>query len=181
MDSLRGQLLIAEPALVDPNFRRTVVLVAEHTDEGALGVILNRPTDLRLGEAAPELGALLGGESLVHAGGPVAPEGAMVLCEFDDAEVAAMLVVGDVGFMPADEDPDRLATSIRRGRVFVGHAGWGPGQLEAELEADGWIVEEPARDEIFADRSEELWSTVLTRKGGRFALAARMPLDPSVN
>jgi len=90
-------------------------------------------------------------------------------------------VVADVGFVSADADTEVLVEATRQARVFAGYAGWGPGQLEAEVEEDAWIVEAPVPGELFADDAAGLWSAVLERKGGRFALLARMPLDPSLN
>jgi putative transcriptional regulator len=179
--SLRGQLLIASPSLLDPNFRRTVVLIAEHTEEGAMGVVLNRPSDTAVNEAAPQLGTLIGDEEPVYVGGPVSPAGIVVLAEFDDPGDAAMIVVDDVGFPSAEADFDALAVGVRRARAYAGHAGWGPGQLESELEEEAWIVEGPRREELFFEDAEALWAAVLARKGGRYALLGRMPPDPSMN
>ncbi len=178
----RAKLLVAAPNLGDPNFRRTVVLVAEHTDEGAMGLILNRPSETTVLEAAPDLAVLAEGDAAVHVGGPVQPNGVIVLAEFDDRDAAAAIVLGDVGFVPAGSDLDGVASVVRRTRVFAGHAGWGPGQLDAELDDDGWIVVEgPRPDEVFSEDAERLWSDVLERKGGRYGLVARMPEDPRVN
>ena len=141
MTSLKGRLLVATPALFDPNFRRTVVLVGEHGDEGAMGLVLNRPAEVTVGEAVPPLAAVAGEESRVHVGGPVQPEAVLVLAEFDDAALAATLVVGDIGFASSDDDLEALAGATRRARVFAGYSGWGPGQLEAELEEESWLVE----------------------------------------
>jgi putative transcriptional regulator len=180
--SARAKLLVAAPNLADPNFRRTVVLVAEHTDEGAMGVVLNRPSDTTVLEASPDLVALADPSGYVHVGGPVQPKGVIVLAEFDEPDAAASIVIGDVGFVPAGSDLDRLGELVRRARVFAGHAGWGPGQLDVELEDDGWIVvDAPHPDELFTEDSEALWSDVLERKGGRYTLVARMPEDPRVN
>jgi putative transcriptional regulator len=182
MDSLRGQLLVAAPALSDPNFQRTVVLVTEHTDDGAMGLVLNRPTDTTVAEAAPELELLAEGTSHVHAGGPVQPQAVVVLAEFQDPAASAHVVLGDIGFVSAEADLDRTGGETRRGRVYAGYAGWGPGQLEDELEDEGWfVVHDPLPDELFSSGPDELWSTVLERQGGHFALIARMPLDPSLN
>lgn len=178
--SLRGRLLIASPALVDPNFARTVVLITEHGEEGAMGVVLNRPSETGVDEVAPELGQLVSAEP-VFIGGPVQPQALVVLAEFTDPEAAAWLVVADVGFVSADTDQDALERSIRRGRVYAGYSGWGPGQLEAELDEDAWIVEPPLPAELFPDDPAALWQDVLARKGGQFALIARMPDDPSLN
>ncbi|MTD46472.1 hypothetical protein GKE82_19810 [Conexibacter sp. W3-3-2] len=179
--SLKGKLLLASPALVDPNFVRTVVLVAEHGDEGALGLVLNRPTDTLVGEAVDELAPIVDEDDAVFGGGPVGEEAVMVVAEFDEPELAADLILGDLGFLPADSDLERIATATRRARVFAGHAGWGPGQLDGELEEGSWIVVDADRDDVFSDDPESLWSLVLERKGGPYAVLARMPDDPSVN
>jgi putative transcriptional regulator len=180
-ESLRGQLLIAGPDLVDPNFRRTVVLIADHGDEGAMGVVLNRRTEHTISEAVPDLVGLVDPDDHLHAGGPVQPTGVVVLAEFDDPSVAVATVLGDVGFVATETDIDGLEAVTRRVRVFAGVSGWGPGQLEAELERDDWIVEATEREDLFTDDPDHLWNAVLERKGGRYALVARMPPDPSMN
>ncbi|HEX2129061.1 MAG TPA: YqgE/AlgH family protein [Solirubrobacterales bacterium] len=179
-DSLRGKLLVASPVLQDPNFARSVVLITEHTDEGAMGVVLNRPSETGVGEVAPELASVVYGEP-IFIGGPVQPKALVVLAEFSDPEAAAWIVAADVGFVSADTVGDRLEESVRRGRVYAGYSGWGAGQLEAELEEEAWIVEAPLPAELFPDHPEALWHDVLERKGGQFALIARMPEDPSLN
>jgi putative transcriptional regulator len=179
--SLRGKLLIAGPTLGDPNFHRTVVLIAEHSDEGAMGVVLNRPSEAPVAEVVPRLADLVEPGAHVFAGGPVQPNAVVVLAEFDSPDDAGLLVTGNLGFVPADADHDALADRTRRARVYAGHAGWGPGQLDAEMEEEAWIVEDAALDDPFAEEPEGLWSAVLERKGGRWALVARMPEDPSVN
>jgi putative transcriptional regulator len=182
MDSLRGQLIIAAPTLLDPNFSRTVVLIAEHTEEGAMGLVLNRPATTLVDEAVPDLAWLGGEEERVWVGGPVAETAVIVLAEWDDPALAGAIVEGDLGFVGADADgPEQLDGAIRRARVFAGHAGWGPGQLEEELAEEAWIVEPPRRDEIFCADPENLWSAVLRRKGSRYALLATMPPDPTLN
>ena len=180
-DSLRGQLLIASPALRDPNFHRTVVLVAEHGEEGAMGLVLNRPSEAVAGEAIPALGELVEADSVVYFGGPVEQQAVIVLAEFDDPGDSAALVFGSVGFVRADSDPEVLAGSTARARLYAGYAGWGEGQLEAELEEEAWIVEPALPDDVFSAAPDELWSAVLRRKGGRYALVATMPPDPSLN
>jgi putative transcriptional regulator len=180
VDSARGQLLIAGPGLVDPNFWRTVVLIVEHSDEGALGLVLNRPSETTVGEAVSELEQLLEPEDPLYVGGPVQPSALIVLAEFEQPAEAALIAFEDVGVLAsgAQEDPD---LSVRRGRAFVGHAGWGPGQLDDEVERGDWILEPARREDAFTGTPLELWSEVLTRKGGSYALVARMPPDPSVN
>jgi putative transcriptional regulator len=178
--SLRGKLLIASPALADPNFARSVVLITEHNADGAMGVVLNRPSETEVTEVAPELGEIVDSEP-VFIGGPVQPQALVVLAEFSDPRAAAWLVVSDVGFVAADTESSELERAIRRGRVYAGYSGWGAGQLEGELEEEAWIVEPPLASELFPDDPETLWHEVLARKGGQFALIARMPDDPSLN
>ena len=182
MDSLRGKLLLAGPALRDPNFDRTVVLICEHSEEGAMGLVLNRPSAATLGEAVPDLAWVAETEAPVYVGGPVAPDGVIVLAEWEDPSRAALRVDADVGFVPGGaDDTDDLATAVRRARVYAGHAGWGPGQLEEELAEEAWIVEPPEREELFYEDPEHLWAAVLRRKGREFALLSTMPPDPNLN
>ena len=182
MESLRGQLLVAAPALIDPNFHRTVVLIAEHDAEGgSMGIVLNRPTETKVGEAVPDLAALAGEDAPIHVGGPVQQTAVLALAEFEDPAEAGQIAFGDVGLLPPTDDLDALAERTRRARVFVGYAGWSAGQLEAELEEDGWIVAQAAPDDVFAHDADALWSTVLARQGGQYTLVARMPPDPSLN
>lgn len=179
-ESLRGKLLIASPALVDPNFARTVVLITEHSDDGAMGIVLNRPSDATAGEVVPALADVTGDDPL-FVGGPVQPEAIVLLAEFSDPSAAAWIVAADVGLASAETDLDELTEVVRRGRLYAGYSGWGAGQLEAEMEQESWIVEPPLPAELFPDDPETLWSDVLARKGGSYALVARMPDDPSLN
>ena len=172
-DSLAGQLLIASPSIGDW-FARSVVLVVEHAEEGALGLVLNRPSDSTVGEASDELAELIGGEHILHVGGPVAPSSITALGEHLDPSLASKLVIGQVGMVDLDQPPE-----LSRVRVFAGYAGWDAGQLDAEVEAEAWILEPAHPDDPFGDG--DLWSRVLERKGGEFALLARMPEDPAVN
>jgi putative transcriptional regulator len=179
-DSLRGKLLIASPTLVDPNFARTVVLITEHNEEGAMGIVLNRPSEARAAEVVPALAELTGDDPL-FVGGPVQPEAIVLLAEFSDPSAAAWIVAADVGLASADTDLDELLSKVRRGRLYAGYSGWGAGQLEAEMELESWIVEPPLPAELFPEDPETLWSDVLERKGGSYALVARMPENPSLN
>jgi putative transcriptional regulator len=179
VDTLQGKLLVSSPSLVDPNFRKTVVLVAHHDEDGAMGLVLSRPSDVSAAEAVPLLEDLPGANDPVFVGGPVQPDAFMVLAEFDDVDQAAAPIMDSLGFMPADTDVGDL--SIRRMRLFAGYSGWGAGQLEAELAEPSWIVVEAETDDAFADDPDELWRAVLHRKGGPFALMENMPFDPGLN
>jgi putative transcriptional regulator len=180
MDNLRGHLLIAGANIFDPNFRRTVILVAEHDDNGAVGVILNRPAETTVREAVPLLAPLVPLDEKVYVGGPVEPNAAVVLADFSDPTDQAQQVMGSVGFLRAEVETD-IVERIDRARVFAGYAGWAPGQLEGELAGSDWIIEPAQPDDVFSDDPEELWSAVLKRKGGKFHLLASMPLDPTTN
>lgn len=174
MDSLRGKLLIAAPSLED-FFHRAVVLVIEHTEEGAMGVVLNRPTETPVGEAVDRLSGLAGPGDVLNMGGPVSTDTVVALGEFEDPDEAARLVVGDLGLI----DPEAPDPELRELRVYAGYAGWAPGQLESELEAEAWIVDEARPGDPF--HAGDLWPVALQRKGGQFALLATMPADPSLN
>jgi putative transcriptional regulator len=180
VQSLKGHLLIAGPSLLDPNFRRAVVLVGEHSADGALGVILNRALAATVDETVPELSVLVDGVEQIHDGGPVQPSAIVVLADFMEPERAGALVLDSVGFLPSEVDPDSLG-ELRRARVFAGYAGWGPGQLDGELAEGSWIVEPARPDDVFTTDPDQLWSDVLRRKGGPFGVLALMPPDPSLN
>jgi putative transcriptional regulator len=172
-ESLSGKLLIASPSMPD-YFHRTVILLVEHSEEGAFGLVLNRPSETTVGEASPELAELIGDEHLIHVGGPVQPNAVTAVGDHSDPTAASKLIVGSVGMVDLDDPPE-----VNRLRIYVGYAGWGPGQLDGELEEEAWIVEDAHPDDPF--REGDLWSAVLARKGGEFVLLARMPPDPSVN
>lgn len=174
-------MLIAGPSLEDPNFRRTVVLVVEHSESGALGLVLNRPSQSTVGEAVPELIEIVDSESDVLVGGPVSQSAVIVLAEFEDPDAAAVIAFENVGVLGGERTEDAVAVAVRSARVFAGHAGWGPGQLDDELARGDWIVEPARHSDAFAEDPDDLWRRVLLRKGGSYALVARMPEDPSLN
>jgi putative transcriptional regulator len=180
VESLRGHLLIASPALLDPNFRRTVVLITEHTDDGAAGLVLNRPSLVEVAAAVPQLEELVDDDEQVWVGGPVQPEAVLVLGEFLDPDEAAVPLFESLGF-PSLDEPEEIVPATSRRRVFAGYAGWGAGQLEEEVANEDWILEPALADDAFTEEPDELWRDVLRRKGGIYELVARMPDDPSLN
>jgi putative transcriptional regulator len=173
-ESVRGRLLIAAPSLYD-YFRRSVVLVLEHTADGAMGVVLNRSSETRVADVIPPLAELVDEDELVRLGGPVAADSVVALGDFEDPDEAGTLVLGSIGTL----DPDTPNSSLRRLRVYAGYAGWGAGQLDGELEQGAWIVQDAEPDDPFRD--DDIWSEALRRKGGRYRLLATMPADPSLN
>ncbi len=180
MESLRGHLLISSGGLHDPNFRHTVVLIGEHNADGALGVVLNRALDITVEQAIPPLNDLVPPHEPIFQGGPVETDGAVLLAELAQPEMVDILAFGSVGFL-VGEVSEEVRPSILRARVFVGYSGWGPGQLEHEMEADTWIIEPAKVDDVFTDAPDLLWSRVLQRKGPEYRMLSRLPYDPSMN
>ena len=178
---LKGRLLVATPNLEDPNFERTVVLVLEHGDEGALGVVLNRPSELDLAEPLPEWAGAAAHPPVVFIGGPVAPSAAVCLARGTPGAEGWEPLLGPVGTLDLDSDPDEAIPRIDGIRVFAGYAGWGPGPLEGEIAAGGWFVVDAEAGDPLSPAPEELWATVLRRQRGALALFAAHPRDPSLN
>lgn len=180
MRHLKGQLLISTAGLYDPHFRHTVVLIGEHDESGAVGVVINRPLATTVGETIPALAHLTGPDAALFEGGPVAPDQAVLIAAADRPDILDLPVFGSVGFLTG-EVPAEVRRALRGARVFLGHAGWGPGQLEAELEQDSWIVEAAAEGDVFSGDPAGLWRRLLERKGPPYDRMARVPFDPSLN
>jgi len=181
--SLRGRLLVATPPLVDPNFDRTVVLVLEHGEDGALGIVLNRPSTTTLDDALPDWEPLASEPSFVFAGGPVSPDAVITLARAPNATAGDgwVPILRDVGTVDVGRDPRRLEIEVVALRVFVGYAGWAPGQLEGEIGKGAWFVVDADPGDPFAADPSGLWRAVLRRQRGRVAMFANCPEDASVN
>ena len=181
MESFRGKLLLATPELVDPNFFRTVILVLEHSNEGAIGVVLNRQSDLYSVDVLPKWNASQDSSSLLHWGGPVQEESLLALALYDEQikdelgeEISRIKVL--------DLNPEILdMTSILDLRLYSGYAGWSAGQLDAEISTGGWIVVESDITDPFIPNPADLWSMVLTRQNGFLSKLAQYPDDPRMN
>lgn len=180
MESMKGRLLISGGGLFDPNFRHTVVLIGEHDAAGAVGVVLNRPLEVSVADAVPALAELAGSGERLFQGGPVEPDQAVLLAELSDPAGLDVPVFGAVGFLTGEVQSD-VRPDVLRARIYLGHAGWGPGQLDAELEGGSWIVEPATAADVFTGDPEALWRRVLERKGPRYAAMSRIPFDPSMN
>ena len=182
-----GRLLVASPAIGDPNFERTVVLLLEHSDEGALGLVLNRPSEIDLIDPLPEWTRLAAHPPVVFVGGPVEPERAIALARSDPARAPALGVdvyaplLGELGTLDLTSDPDLVGGGIDAIRVFSGYAGWGPGQLEGELAAGAWWVVDAEAGDALALEPEGLWRAVLARQPQPLRRFANYPDDPSAN
>ncbi|MCS7032617.1 MAG: YqgE/AlgH family protein, partial [Phycisphaerae bacterium] len=178
--SLQGHFLIAMPNLTDPNFFRTIVLIVQHNESGALGLILNRPSRATVAEVAEKLledpGSAIDG--YVHQGGPC--DGPLMVLH-DEESAADLTVLDDVFF---STDRSKLEWLFRkhqgRARVFVGYSGWSPGQLEGELESNAWMVAPATAHEVFGGLPS--WQSAATRAFLlQYVPAKRIPPDPRTN
>ncbi len=178
--SHHGKLLIAAPILVDPNFHRAVVLLTEHTEEAAMGLVLNRPMPIVAADAVPVLAEVVDDGSPLYQGGPVQPASVLALADFVDPEQSAGIAFGTIGYVNAEMETVELAPLVQRVRVFAGYSGWGPQQLEGELEEEAWIIADAEADDVFGP-PELLWRRALERLGGHYRIVATMPDDPRLN
>jgi putative transcriptional regulator len=177
--SLAGQLLIAMPALADPNFVQTVILIIEHTDQGTFGLVLNRPSDTTVDEALPVWEEVVTSPPTFFVGGPVEPDGVLGLVLLDaDVDDWIGPTVGRIGLLDVSRDAAEVAPDVSDVRLFAGHSGWGAGQLEMELAVGSWFVVEAAPDDAFSTDPESLWRRVLARQGGVYSTVTP---DPSTN
>ena len=182
--SLRGQLLVASPALDDPNFRRSVVFVLDHDDDGAVGVILNRPSDTHLVEVLPAWGDVVAVPDVAFMGGPVSPNGAICLGRVRgdrrSAVVGAQPLDG-ITIVDLDRDVAEVEGEVDEVRVFAGYAGWDTAQLEFEMGLSAWFVVPARVDDVLTGSPEQLWRDVLRRQGDDLRMLANFPDDPSHN
>jgi putative transcriptional regulator len=183
MAGLKGRLLVAAPLLGDPNFERSVVLLLEHGEEGALGVVLNRPSELEVAEPLPEWRRFAGTPEVVFVGGPVSRSSVIGLARLDrDLPSGAWEpVLGAVGVLDLTGDPDEVGAGVDALRIFAGYAGWGSGQLEEEIGEGAWYVVDAEPADAFTTAPDGLWHTVLKRQGGELARIARVPANPRLN
>ncbi|MFI9724608.1 YqgE/AlgH family protein [Streptomyces sp. NPDC052396] len=197
VSSLTGRLLVATPALADPNFDRAVVLVLDHDEEGSLGVVLNRPTPVGVGDVLEPWAPLAGEPGVVFQGGPVSLDSALGVAVVPgepppdgDAEDAGPVradpigwrrVHGAIGLVDLEAPPELLRAALGSLRIFAGYAGWGPGQLEEELVEGAWYVVESEPGDVSSPDPAHLWRAVLRRQRNELAMVATYPDDPSLN
>jgi putative transcriptional regulator len=182
MDLAPGVLLVAEPALLDPNFRRAVILLCAHNDEGSFGLVLNRPTEHHLGEVLTEP---VGIDAALFLGGPVQTDTLHYLHPYADEVDEAVAVLDGVGWGgPFEEIVGRVrlgALDAAGFRFFVGYSGWGAGQLAEEVEEGGWLVLPGSAADVFGGDPTALWREVMRGLGGEYALLSNYPDDPQMN
>ncbi|MFF9507889.1 YqgE/AlgH family protein [Streptomyces sp. NPDC014724] len=196
VSSLTGRLLVATPALADPNFDRAVVLLLDHDEEGSLGVVLNRPTPVGVGDILTSWAGLTGEPDVVFQGGPVSLDSALGVAVIPGDEGSSpgsrprpnggdplgfRRVYGAIGLVDLEAPPELLAAALGSLRIFAGYAGWGPGQLETELTEGAWYVVESEPGDVSSPRPEHLWRAVLRRQRSELAMIATYPDDPSLN
>jgi putative transcriptional regulator len=183
---LRGRLLVANPLLPDPNFDRTVVLILAHGEDGALGVVLNRPSTTSLVEVLPRWATTASPPGVLFAGGPVNARAVIGVARRQSPSwwqdgPAWTTVSEDLGTVDLDLDPSEAGEDLAAARVFAGYSGWGSGQLEGEIAGGAWWVVDADPEDAFGSRAADLWHDVLRRQEGSLALVAAFPRDPEMN
>ena len=180
-----GMLLVASPELLDPNFADAVVLIvdANADDGGALGVVLNRPSQVPVGEVLADWSDTVSGPEVLFVGGPVSPEGALAigLARDDEPPVGFRSVFGRAGLLDLDTPVELVADGLDALRIFAGYAGWSAGQLEEEIAEGSWYVVAAEVADVFRDNTDDLWRDVLRRQPGELAWHSTRPVDPQLN
>ena len=181
-----GDLLVATPALLDPNFERTVVLLLDLDENGALGVVLNRPSEVRVGEVLPDWTDVAGPPHVLFQGGPVSTDSALAVAVAPDREpelepVGFRRLYEDVGIVDLDTPTEIVAPALRGMRIFAGYAGWGEEQLREEIREGSWFVVPSEPADLLGTDPGGLWRRVLRRQPGALAWVSTQPADPSLN
>lgn len=181
--SFAGRLLVASPALEDGIFDRTVVLILEHDPrEGAMGLVLNEPSDTAVSEAMPEWAELAAEPADVFVGGPVDHTVVFGLGSTRASGAEGwQQVLGRLGVVDLARDPVLVGIELEAVRLYVGYAGWSPGQLEGEIEMGAWLVVDAEPGDVLTDDPARLWRAVLRRQPGELALLSTYPVDPTQN
>jgi putative transcriptional regulator len=178
----KGKILISEPFLNDPNFKRTIILLSEHNEEGSIGFVLNKPTEYKLNQVVEDFPEF---DTLVYYGGPVQLNTLQFIYKGEN------IIEGSMEIMPGlywGGSFDLLRTLIESKavnpedfRFFLGYSGWGDGQIDDELELKSWIVSDTTIENVFSDEPDKLWREILKGMGKKFAILASFPDNPSVN
>ncbi|WP_395656277.1 YqgE/AlgH family protein [Nocardioides sp.] len=179
-----GMLLVATPALLDPNFADTVVLLLDVDDDGALGVVLNRPSGVPVSEVLEGWGELVAEPEVFFQGGPVSTQGALAVATLrteEDVPVGFRALDGRLGLVDLDTPLELLEGSLEGLRIFAGYAGWGAEQLVDEIEEGSWYVVPGQVADVFRLDPADLWRDVLRRQPGELAWHSTRPIDPELN
>jgi len=177
-----GRLLVATPVLADPNFERTVVLLLDHDESGSLGVVLNRPSPVPVGDVLAGWDGLVAEPGVLFHGGPVSTDSALAVATLatGDDPVGFRRLFDDTGIIDLDTPTELLDAAIGGMRIFAGYAGWGDGQLAAEIEEGSWYVVPAEAGDVFGV-PDGLWTRVLRRQPGELAWVSTRPADPNLN
>jgi len=184
MEIVPGHLLIATPELRDPNFARTVVLMVDVAPDGAVGVILNRPTGVLVGDVLAPWQQRVGEPPVLFEGGPVSTEAALavgLLRDAGDVPVGFHAFHGRLGLVDLDTPRELVDDTLSGLRIFAGYAGWGAEQLDDEVAEGSWYVVPALREDVFRASVATLWSDVLRRQPGDLAWQSTRPADPEQN
>lgn len=184
MTGLAGRLLVATPVLDDPNFRRAVVLMLDHTADGALGIVVNRPLEVDVAAVLPVWQPYATAPGLLFQGGPVALDSALGVVAVpgdDEGPVGVKRIIGSLGLVDLDIPPQVIEGGVAGLRIFAGYAGWGVGQLEKEIVEGAWYVVDAEARDPFTDTPQLLWRQVLRRQRGDLAFVSTFPNDPMMN
>lgn len=181
---MAGRLLIASPKLVDPNFARTVVLLLDVDDDGVLGVVLNRPSEVPVSDVLLDWAPVVGDPEVLFQGGPVGLDSALGVASLGAAGPAPLgwrRLFDATGVVDLDAPTELLGPAVGAMRIYAGYAGWGPGQLQEEIEDGGWYVVPAAAEDLYCADPSRLWRQVLRRQPGDLVWLASMPVDPTQN
>jgi len=179
-DLAAGKLLVASPVLDDANFHRTVVLLCLHGAEGAMGVILNRTLEIQVSDNLPAWSELVASPAVFFNGGPVEPNLVLAVAQGDSERLSTELEPG-FGLVDLESGPEATPGAFERVRLFAGYAGWGAGQLEAEVGEEAWFIVDVAGDDAFTEEPETLWREVLRRQRGELQMLAFYPERVELN
>ncbi|MCZ4498021.1 MAG: hypothetical protein JWQ74_574 [Marmoricola sp.] len=184
MEPVPGSLLVATPAMDDPNFARTIVLLLDAGHDGALGVVLNRPSEVEVADVLEPWAAVVSGPDVLFQGGPVETDSALAVANVaaeDEEPVGWRRVFDSTGLVDLDAPVEIMASAVSSLRIFAGYAGWAAGQLEGEIAEGAWYVVPAEAQDAFRSDPAGLWAAVLRRQGGRLAMLATMPDEPTLN
>ena len=184
MQPAAGSLLIASATLVDPNFARCVLVILESNDDGSLGVILNQPSETPVDEVLDQWRDVVNPPGVLFRGGPVELNAALAIgtvVSADDPPLGLRQVSVSLGMVDLDGSPDDLLGLLDGLRIYAGYAGWGSGQLDAELAEGSWHVVPAQAGDLFSDRPDRLWRNILRRQPPPLSMLATLPEDSSLN
>ena len=183
MEPVAGSLLVAAPTMADPNFARTIVLLLDAGDDGALGVVLNRPTELAVASVLAPWAEVVSGPDVLFQGGPVETDSALAVADVvrDEEPVGWRRVFDSTGLVDLDAPVELLAPAVSSLRIFAGYAGWSAGQLQGEIARGDWYLVSGEPSDVFREDARTLWRDVLRRQPGELAWHSTRPVDPDLN